>query len=128
MTREHQPDGAVLFSCHFIGGERMPAKRTETGRFAKGSSGNPSGRPKIDAEIKEMLRGATPKAVQLLIQTVDDQEAPLKLRLDAAGTILDRVYGKPTQPIDADITTAAADIDQEDVIKALGALGYVKPD
>lgn len=77
------------------------AKKRGPGRpFAKGQSGNPSGRPKIPKDVKEMLKAAAPDAAKLLIDTINDSEAPRALRLEAAKTLLDRVYGKATQPIE----------------------------
>ena len=35
----------------------------------------------------------------MLVRTVDDENATLPQRMDAAKTILDRVYGKASQPI-----------------------------
>lgn len=71
--------------------------------FKKGRSGNPNGRPVIPQEVKEMLRAATPKAARLLIDTIEDDKAKLETRLDCAKTVLDRVYGKASQPIDGEI-------------------------
>ena len=42
-------------------------------------------------------------AAKLLIKTIDDEDAPLALRMDAAKTVIDRVYGKATQPIDGNL-------------------------
>ena len=36
----------------------------------------------------------------MLVRTVDDENATLPQRMDAAKTILDRVYGKASQPIE----------------------------
>ena len=83
----------------------MPGNRDETGKFVKGKSGNPNGRPKIPEDVKKMLKAATPKAAKLLIDTVTDEKASINVRLDAAKEILNRVYGKATQPIDGDLDT-----------------------
>lgn len=83
----------------------MPESRDKSGKFVKGKSGNPSGRPKIPEEVKKMLREATPGAALLLIETVSNENADLRLRLDAAKEILNRVYGKAAQPIDGDVDT-----------------------
>ena len=62
-------------------------------QFQKGQSGNPSGRPKVDPEIKEILRAAAPDAARRLIELMDcDIE---KITLQAAVAVLDRVIGKP---------------------------------
>lgn len=84
----------------------MPDNRDQTGRFKKGMSGNPGGRPKVPEQVREMLKAATPRAAALLIACIDDENMPIKDRMDAAKTVLDRVYGKPTQPIDGNVNGA----------------------
>lgn len=54
----------------------------------------------MDKAVKEMLKGATTQAAQLLIDLMEDPTAKPELRKACAETILDRVYGKSTQPID----------------------------
>ena len=66
-------------------------------------SGNPNGRKKLPDEVKEMFKAATPAACQLLIDMMEDSEQKPELRVDCANKIIERVYGKPTQGIDADI-------------------------
>lgn len=66
----------------------------------KGEIRNPSGRPKTPDIVKQMFKSAAPEAVKLLVDTMNDGEEKKETRLKCAETILDRVYGKPTQPID----------------------------
>lgn len=80
-------------------------KRRGPGRpFRPGQSGNPGGRPKMSDDVREMLKAATPKAVKLLVSVMDDDGQKAALRMDAAKTIIERVYGKPLQPIDSTIS------------------------
>ena len=89
----------------------MPKNGSKTGRDQKGRfvKGNPGGgRPPMPDEVKEMLKGATADAARLLIETMADESAPLKLRLDCAAAVMDRVYGRPTQPIDGELDAHSA--------------------
>ena len=74
---------------------------TGKGGFHRGRSGNPGGRPKLPAEMREMFRAKAPQALEVLtrcLQSDDDRIAMM-----AAQAILDRGYGRPTQSIDANI-------------------------
>ena len=82
----------------------MPGNRDKTGRFIKGESGNPAGRPAVDPKAKRMLKEAAPEAVRLLISVMESEAAPLKDRREAAKTILDRVYGTASQPIEGELS------------------------
>ena len=71
---------------------------TGKGGFQKGQSGNPGGRPKLPADIREAFKAKAPEALEVLtrcLQSDDDRIAMM-----AAQAILDRGYGKPTQSID----------------------------
>jgi hypothetical protein len=72
----------------------------KNGRFTPGVSGNPSGRPKIVAEIQELARQHTPSAIKALVQIVEDEKASPSARVAAAAHILDRAYGKPPQAVE----------------------------
>lgn len=100
--------------------------REKTGRFEKGKSGNPHGRPRIPQETKDILKAAAPEAAALLVRFMKDEKQPAKLRKDCAETLLDRVYGKPTQPIDGKVAVATVEITDQDAMAALEALGYVR--
>ena len=54
-------------------------------------------------EVKAMLKSAAPEAVRLLIETIGNENAAMNHRLDAAKEVLNRVYGKSTQPIDGEV-------------------------
>ena len=79
----------------------MPGK----GRpFPKGVSGNPGGRPKVLSDVQDLARKRSPDAINTLAAIMDDQKAPPAARVAAANSLLDRGYGKPTQPISQTLT------------------------
>ena len=67
--------------------------------FEKGQSGNPGGRPKVIAEVKELARARTGDAIETLVSIMSNPKAAPAARVSAANSILDRGYGKPPQHI-----------------------------
>src|SRR5436309_8237921 len=67
--------------------------------FRKGISGNPGGRPKVLGDVQELAREKSPEAIDTLSNIMRDDKAPPAARVAAANALLDRGYGKPTQPI-----------------------------
>lgn len=65
--------------------------------FQKGQSGNPGGRPKEDAEVKELARQHGKKALKKLVALLECGEK--RTELAAANALLDRGFGKPSQAI-----------------------------
>jgi hypothetical protein len=70
--------------------------------FQKGQSGNPGGRPKEIPEVRAKAREMTVEALETLAAIMRSPKAPPPARVTAAVAILDRGWGKPTQPIDGD--------------------------
>ncbi len=71
------------------------------GMFQPGVSGNPSGRPKSDATIRELARAHTEIALLTLVEIIQNKKAPPSARVHAASAILDRGWGKPSQYIES---------------------------
>src|SRR5262245_38584282 len=71
-------------------------------KFQKGVSGNPGGRPKLPADIREAFKARAPEALEVLIRCLQSDDE--RIAMMAAQAILDRGYGKPTQSIEANIT------------------------
>lgn len=77
------------------------SKKTAPGRpFEKGRSGNPSGRPKEDPELKAICRAHTKVAVERLIYWMGTDNP--KASVSACKEILDRAWGKPSQDVNLD--------------------------
>ncbi len=67
--------------------------------FQKGVSGNPGGRPKVLGDVQELAREQSPHAINTLAEIMSNEKTPPAARVAAANALLDRGYGKPTQPI-----------------------------
>lgn len=57
---------------------------------------------KTPTEIRSLARGHTETAINVLAGIMSEPEAPHAARISAATALLDRGWGKPTQPIGGD--------------------------
>jgi hypothetical protein len=80
-------------------GKLNPANRAKAGRFQKGVSGNPSGRPKTPEWFKEHSAEAQAKILELMHG--DDE----KVALQAATLILAYSFGKPTEHMEHGVSS-----------------------
>jgi HEAT repeat protein len=68
--------------------------------FQPGQSGNPGGRPKGEAKVREAARQHTEAAIAVLVAALEDEDR--RVQIKAAEVLLDRGWGKPTQPLSGD--------------------------
>lgn len=82
----------------------MPVNRDKQGRFVKGSSGNPKGRPALPPEIKKYAKEAPDR----LRAIADDDATPVRLKAEIEKWFAEMYYGKSAQQVtvDGEMTTA----------------------
>ena len=76
-------------------------KRGPQGQWLPGSSPNPGGRPKIIEDIRDLAREHTETAINALVHIAESGKQE-SARVAAASALLDRGWGKPTQPLSGD--------------------------
>lgn len=75
-------------------GKRTPPRSA----WGPGQSGNPGGRPKIAAEVRDLAREHGGKAIERLVALMHSKNESVAVR--AAEAILDRDYGRPRQAME----------------------------
>ena len=88
----------------------MSVLRNEKGQILPGQvSLNPTGRPRVPEEVRQELQeiftAAAPHAARVLVALIDDEDT--RVSTAAAIHVLDRLLGKVTQSIDANIKTSS---------------------
>jgi hypothetical protein len=89
MIHDHTPARGVPENSGVTG-----ARPTQ---FRRGVSGNPGGRPKLEADIRRLAQAHGPAAIRRLVQLLGSDNE--RVAVTAAIVLLDRAYGKPSQPL-----------------------------
>lgn len=74
----------------------QPTNRDKSGRFVKGQSGNPNGRPKKPFELEQYAKEAPAK----LRAIADDPKTPIKIKADIEKFFFEAIFGKAAQAVD----------------------------
>ena len=85
----------------------MAQGRPGNPNWVKGVSGNPSGRPRVVADIQDLARQHGPEAIHTLVECLKDP----KHKVAAAIALLDRGFGKCTQLLAGDTEAAPLRVD-----------------
>ena len=76
-------------------------RRGERGKWLPGKSPNPGGRPKVVTDIRDLARQHSETAVAALVEIAEHGKNE-SARVSAATALLDRGFGRPTQPLSGD--------------------------
>ena len=71
--------------------------------WKSGQSGNPSGRPKLVAEVRDLARKHTDRAIERLVELIESDSSTTAVA--ACRELLDRAWGRAPQHIDQTIET-----------------------
>lgn len=72
--------------------------------WKKGESGNPSGRPKVVKEVRDLARKHGSDAIDRLVELMRDTDK--RVAVQACVALLDRGYGRPPQSLDMTVEQA----------------------
>lgn len=70
--------------------------RDGQGRFIKGVSGNPQGRPGLPEEVRKYGKAAPDK----LLAIAEDEQTPVRVRAEIYKWFAEMAFGKPGQQVD----------------------------
>ena len=88
--------------------------------FEKGKSGNPGGRPREVAEVRELAKNHGPAAIQRLVTLMSSDNE--RTAVAACEAILNRGYGRPAQSV-----TVAGE-ENGPPVQLEGVVRFVRPD
>jgi hypothetical protein len=99
--------------------EKNRKKPPPANGFVAGKSGNPRGRPKQTPQELDLIAACkekTPDALNVILDIMQNGEKE-QTRLSAAQSIIERAYGKPTQPQDIKIAGELITVIERRIVK-----------
>jgi len=75
--------------------------------------------------VQELARQKSPEAINTLSNIMHDEKAPPAARVAAANALLDRGFGKPTQPISQTLAKVDPSTISDEELAAIAASGTV---
>jgi Family of unknown function (DUF5681) len=94
-----------------------PQNRGGAGRWPKGTSGNPGGRPKgLARYVRELVGDDGRRIADFMLGVLEDETERTETRMQAATWLADRGLGEPMQPQEVELS-AHAGFDPDEVKK-----------
>ena len=106
----------------------VPIAREQGGKFAKGVSPNPGGKPSALREITHLARTMCPDALATLHRIATDPAAPVFAQIAAAESLLNRGFGKPQQSVAVQVDDVQRGREVDAVLQALRQGGPLSRD
>lgn len=104
------------------------AGRAPNGHFLPGgTSPNPSGRPKVVREIRELAQSYSAEAFAVLLEILRNTRGPTPSRVTAATEILNRAYGRPETSVAVKADISSIDELSDDLLRVIIAGAAVPP-
>jgi hypothetical protein len=88
-------------------------------QWEKGQSGNPGGRPREIAEVRDLAREHTPEAINTLAEIMNNKDSKDAARVSAASALLDRGYGRPAQALALEVKTKRQELSNEELARRI---------
>jgi hypothetical protein len=85
-------------------------KKTKRGGRRAGSGRKPGVKNRVTTALKDLANEYTERALKVLVEVMEDPEAPHAARVAAADKVLDRGHGRPAIMVDASLS---GKLDQE---------------